>query len=172
MEAAGSRSALADDYRSAMRRLAATVCILTAGAGADRRGMTATAVMSFSADPPLIAAAVNRSSSIRERLAEGAEFTVNLLAEGQDALARDFAGGLPPDRRFERGDWMGGEDEPPLLADAVAAIICTVERQIEHASHCLIIGRVIRVRLTEDHRPLVYAHGAFTALHPQCRAPA
>jgi flavin reductase len=147
-----------------MRRLASTVCVLTAGADGRWRGMTVTAVMSLSAEPPTLVVAVNRSASTNGLLQEGAAFAVNLLAEAQEPLASRFAGAAPPETRFDGLDWAEDPWGAPYALGGPASISCLVGRRLEHATHSLIIGDVRQVRLADGLSPLVYANGAFTGL--------
>jgi flavin reductase (DIM6/NTAB) family NADH-FMN oxidoreductase RutF len=155
---------LPDSYRAAMRGLASSVCLVTAQTRAGPRGLTATAVMSLSTDPPTIAVAVNRAASLNPDLAEGGALSIQLLAEDQADLAKAFAGGLPPHERFSVGWWSCDAWGSPMLEDASAAISCVVDRRVEVATHSLLIARVLGVRTASHARPLLYAHGQFTGL--------
>jgi len=153
-----------DTFRAALRGQASTVCVITAATPAGPRGMTATAVMSLSADPPALALAVNRSASLNPQLTLGAVISVQFLAEGQSDLARSFAGGLPPERRFEVGVWCADSWGSPILDGAMATFSGVVEQRVETASHSLAIVAVRGVRTDSSLRPLLYANGQFTAL--------
>ena len=168
-EAAGQVKApgggdLQSQFRMAMRRQASTVCVISALTSQGPRGMTATAVMSLSLDPPSIAVAINRSASLNPQLQEGVAFGVNLLSEGQAELAKAFAGGLPADRRFSEGDWDFDAWGAPVLHGAVASMTAVVTRRFEHATHSLLIAGVREIHLPSDAQPLVCAHGVFMGL--------
>jgi flavin reductase (DIM6/NTAB) family NADH-FMN oxidoreductase RutF len=155
---------LPDSFRSAMRGLASTVCVVTAQTPAGLRGLTATAVMSVSMEPPTLAVAINRRARLNPELTTGAPLSIQLLAEDQADLARAFAGGLPPDERFSVGWWSCDAWGSPLLEDASASISCVVDQRVELATHSLLIARVLAVRTAPDVRPLLYAYGQFTGL--------
>src|SRR3546814_15206357 len=71
-------------FRAAMRRLAATVTVISTRADDGiRHGMTATAVTSVSADPPAVLACVNRSAALHAQLHLGPLFCINLLQIGR-----------------------------------------------------------------------------------------
>ncbi len=57
-----SQSISADQFKSVMRRFAASVNVITSVDGTVMNGMTATAVCSVSADPPSLLVIVNRSN--------------------------------------------------------------------------------------------------------------
>ncbi len=155
---------LPDSFRSAMRGLASTVCVVTAQGRDGPRGMTATAVMSLSLEPPTIAVAINRKASLHAALIEGAPLSIQLLSEDQAELATAFAGGLPPEQRFSVGGWSRDAWGSPLLEDASASLSCVVDQRVEVATHSLLVARVLGVRVAPDARPLLYAHGQFTGL--------
>jgi flavin reductase (DIM6/NTAB) family NADH-FMN oxidoreductase RutF len=163
---------LQETYRAAMRGLASTVCVVAAGTPHGPRGMTATALMSLSVEPPTLAVAINRAASLNRALAPGASLTIHLLTERHGELAKAFAGGLPPHQRFAVGDWRFEADGEPLLADASAGFSCRVDQRLETSTHSLIIARVLAVRQSSGVRPLLYANGDFTRLREPAPRPA
>src|SRR5215813_5624410 len=96
---------ITDQFRSAMRKCAATVMVVTTAHDGQRFGMTATAVIPVSLDPPSILVSVNRSASLNRPLRDAAGFCVNILREGQVALAQAFSGSLAGEERFTVGAW-------------------------------------------------------------------
>lgn len=144
-------------FRLAMRRLAATVSIITAP---PRLGMAATSVASLTMDPAALLVCVNRDASIFPALVQGAPFCVNVLASTHGDLSAAFGGKLPRDERFGVGDWRfddaGG---PPWLADAQSNIFCRVDAFLDYGTHRIIVGRVGRVRLHGAVDPLIWADG-------------
>lgn len=147
-----------------MRGLASTVCVVTTQAADGPRGMTATAVMSLSLEPPALAVAINRKARLNPELVEGRALSIQLLSEDQADIARAFAGGLPQHERFSLGRWSRDGWESPLLEDASASLSCVIDQRLEVATHSLLIVRVLAVRATAGARPLLYADGQFTSL--------
>lgn len=150
-----------EDFRQAMRRLATTVAIVTAGTGDSVTGMAATAVMSVAADPPTIVVGVNRDASLSPILTREARFCVNLLAERHRDLVGIFSGQKKGAARFETGGWIYGEGEPPVLADAVASLICETRSTMEVATHTLFVGEVRTIINHPTIDPLIWVGGAF-----------
>lgn len=160
----------ASDYRQAMRRLASTVCLVTAG----DCGMAATAVMSLAADPPTLAVAVNRSTNLYRALLQHERFCVNLLASGHADLVAPFGGAVPAAERFEHGAWLHSEVDPPILADAQASLICQTIDHNTVFTHELFIGRVERTVIRPDVDPLIWLDGGprlCTAITERLSAP-
>ncbi len=161
MERPTDPAELAADFRQAMRRLAATVSIITA---APRLGIAATSVVSLTLEPPALLVCVNRDASIFPALALGAAFCVNILASGHGALTAAFGGQLPREARFGVGDWRfgpdgAGADAPPWLADAQSNIFCRVDAFLDYGTHRIVVGRAERVRLHGAVDPLIWSDG-------------
>lgn len=151
---------LVDAFRQSMRRLAATVTIITlCGKEQQPLGMTATAVTSLSAEPPSLLACVNRNSRLHEFLATGTGFCVNLLSEGQDDLSYAFGGRLSQEERFNQGSWQLGD--LPYLDDAQVNFACTVDALFEYGTHTIVVGRIDAIRMPRDFAPLVYGDGRY-----------
>jgi len=148
-------------FKSAMRRFAATVTILTVGNGDAKCGMTATAVSSVSTDPPAVLACVNRAASFHASMKMSSPFCVNLLAADQGPLSSAFGGKLPPGDRFSIGNWQSDDDGRPYLLDAQANIFCIVDAVLDYGTHTIFIGKVYAVRLHGDVQPLIYGNGRF-----------
>lgn len=87
-----------DEFRGALARLAAGVVLITAeeppldenGRGEDV-GMTATAFMSVSLDPPLVMVSLRNDSRMDDLLSEQPLWAVSVLAESQRHIAGRFA---------------------------------------------------------------------------------
>ena len=85
-----------DEFRAAMSRLAAGVVLVTAhdaddGPRGEDVGMTATAFMSVSLDPPLVLVSLRNGSRMDDLLAEQPLWAVSLLSESQRHIAGRFA---------------------------------------------------------------------------------
>lgn len=154
-------------FRNAMRRLAATVTVISTRAESGlRHGMTATAVTSVSADPPAVLACVNRSAALHAQLGLGRRLCINLLHCSQQRLSDVFSGGLEGESRFSEGDWRSDADNVPYLSDAQANIFCEIEALHAYGSHSICIGRVVAVSCRADVAPLVYQDGTYMCTGP------
>jgi flavin reductase (DIM6/NTAB) family NADH-FMN oxidoreductase RutF len=151
-------------FRKAMRRLAATVTIVTTARLGQRSGMTATAVTSLSVQPPAMLVCVNRSASIHGDLEVGARFCVNILGHAHGELSAAFGGQTEPEARFEHGDWESDTHGVPYLADATANVFCVVAQMIEYGTHSIVIGSVYAAREGEGAHPLIYGNGRYLGL--------
>jgi flavin reductase len=154
-------------FRSAMRRLAATVTVISTRAeNGLRHGMTATAVTSVSANPPAVLACVNRSAALHAQLSLGRLLCINLLHCSQQKLSEVFAASADGEARFGIGDWRADEHGVPYLADAQANVFCEIEALHAYGSHSVCIGRVTRATCRDDVAPLIYQDGAYMCTGP------
>ncbi len=158
-------------FKDGMRRLAASVTILTVGFEDGRRyGMTATAVCSVSAEPPILLCCINRKSGAHPYFLEATRFGVNILAAEHQELAKRFASSCPPHERFAAGEWLTTDGGVPLLNTATANFVCAKKDAIEMGEHTVFFGEVIGVSTRPEEVPcLVYGHGNFGEFRPRER---
>ena len=150
-----------DGFRHAMRRLATTIALVTAGEGDNWTGMAATAVMSVCAEPPTLLVAVNRTASIHPILSESSHFCVNLLADRHKDLVGIFSGQKKGLVRFETGGWVAHDNGLPILSDALASLMCRITERIDVHTHTLFLGEVEYVVNHDEISPLVWVDGTF-----------
>lgn len=155
------------DFRAAMARFPGAVTIITALHGTERRGITATAVCSVTAEPPSLLVCVNRRTGTCAAIADGGRFAVNLLPDPAAPLALRFAGagGISGEDKFAEGTWLTDSAGVPLLAEALVGISCDVTEAVTAGSHQVFIGAIRDIRLG-DGAPLVYEQARFHRLMP------
>ncbi|GLF97135.1 flavin reductase family protein [Streptomyces yaizuensis] len=161
-----------DEFRAALSRLAAGVVLVTAhdpdsGARGEAVGMTATAFVSVSLDPPLVMVSLREGSRMDDLLAEQPQWAVSLLAESQRHIAGRFA------MKGRVSDRLLFEDVPhtpgritgaPLIGGALATLECRTEQRVPAGDHTLVIGRVLAATLPSDGEPLAYYRGRYRRL--------
>jgi flavin reductase (DIM6/NTAB) family NADH-FMN oxidoreductase RutF len=156
---------LIEGMKQAMRRLAASVVIVTARDGDTRYAMAASACTSLSMDPPSILLCVNKTASIYPILNHGKDFCINVLSGAHEALSIACSGGVKGEARFDVGDWQNDADtNTPFLGDAQASLICAVDDLHHYGTHGIFVGRVKRVHLHGDVHPLIYIDGRYSSL--------
>ncbi|GAA2958911.1 flavin reductase family protein [Streptomyces enissocaesilis] len=162
-----------DEFRAAMSRFTAGVTLVTAhdpdsGARGEDAGMTATAFMSVSLEPPLVLVSVRNGSRMDDLLAEQPLWAVSLLSESQRHIAGRFAmkGRLSDRLLFEDvAHTRGAVSGAPLIDGALAVVECGTEQRVEAGDHTLVIGRVLAVGLPNaEGPPLTYFRGRYRHL--------
>lgn len=153
-------------YRLAMRRLAATVTIITTVDDDVPHGMTATAVASVSTEPPAILFCVNKSASLHAPLKRGSQICINLLHTDHAELSRVFSGKMDGPDRFTVGAWSRDAVGVPYLSDAQANIFCTADLLTDYGTHTICIAKVTGALSREQIAPLVYQDGYYASSSP------
>lgn len=168
-----------DEFRAAMTRLAAGVVLVTAceppldpddpqAPGGEDVGMTATAFLSVSLDPPLVMVSLRDGSRMDDLLAEQPGWAVSVLSESQRHIAGRFAmkGRISDRLLFEDIPYVRGEvTGAPLVGGALATLECRTEQRVPAGDHTLVIGRVLAARVpSADGGPLMYFKGRYRQL--------
>ncbi|MET9863284.1 flavin reductase family protein [Streptomyces smyrnaeus] len=162
-----------EEFRAAMARLAAGVVLVTAhdpeeGARGEDVGMTATAFLSVSLDPPLVLISVREGSRMDELLSRQDHWAVSLLTEAQNKTAGRFAmkARLSDRLLFQELPHTRGEvSGAPLVDGALAAVECRTEQRVTAGDHTLVVGRVLATRLTHgESGPLLYYSGRYRSI--------
>jgi flavin reductase len=151
---------LAAAFKEAMRRVAATVNVISICVEGKPMGITATAVSVVSMDPPSLLVCVNQTASVHPKIENVEHFNVNVLHRDQAEIATIFADRKLEALRFVKG-WDNDCVTPPRLRDAQASIRC---RRIDHhrfGTHSIFIGLVEEVVARAEVDPLVYLDGKF-----------
>lgn len=161
---AGTVEALVKETRTALRRLAKAVVVITARHGDQRFAMAATAVNELSMEPPSVLACVNRTASISMALSAGAPFCINILHASQEMVAQLCSGAAKGEERFAEGRWCDGVNGAPCLTGAQASIVCLNDTSFSYGTHDVFIGRVVEVRCNGPVDPLVYCDGQYRHL--------
>ncbi|PTA67938.1 flavin reductase family protein [Deinococcus arcticus] len=149
------------EFRQTLGRFASGVTIITAADGTERRGMTASAFVSVSLQPPLILVSVDNRAQMHALLSrpEVTHFGVSVLSAAQRHLSDHFAGRPGPE---ELVPWFEHEGLP-LIGGAVAQLVCRKHEVIPAGDHTLYLGFVAYSRYTDDD-PLVYFRGQYHEL--------
>ncbi|MHA5048636.1 flavin reductase family protein [Streptomyces sp. SD15] len=165
-----------DEFRAAMSRLAAGVVLVTAhepaldpdGPGGEDVGMTATAFMSVSLDPPLVLVSLREGSRMDDLLDEQPLWAVSVLSESQRHIAGRFAmkGRISDRLLFEDIPYVRGEASGALLVGgSLATLECRTEQRVPAGDHTLVIGRVLTASVpSADGGPLTYFKGRYRQL--------
>lgn len=152
-------------FRDVVRHLASGVTIITSSLHGEPLGLTATAVCSISAAPPMLLASVNTASRTVLAIAESGQFAIHLLqhrgrghAEQFAAKGERFAGmkySLTPDKQI------------PVLTDVLGWFLCQVEQTVSAGDHMVFIGRVLQCELKDKSPdPLLYFDRSYRKLAP------
>ncbi|MFI9047996.1 flavin reductase family protein [Streptomyces sp. NPDC053427] len=162
-----------DEFRAALSHLAAGVVLITAhdpddGPRGEDVGMTATAFVSVSLEPPLVMVSVRNDSRMDDLLAHQPLWAVSVLADSQRQIAGRFAmkGRISDRLLFADIPYVRGEAaDAPLIGGALATLECRTEERVVAGDHTLVIGRVLAASAPgEGAGPLTYFRGKYRHL--------
>jgi flavin reductase (DIM6/NTAB) family NADH-FMN oxidoreductase RutF len=151
-----------DRFRAVMGHFATGVAVVTVDAPGGPQGMTANAVASLSLDPVLVLVCFDNGARTLPEVQRAGRFGVNVLAAGQEALARRFAS--KEESKFADVP-HSVHDGIPVLDGALAWVGCELDRLVPAGDHTIGIGAVHAAELgAEGREPLVWFRGGYTSL--------
>lgn len=150
----------ADQLRAVMRKFATGVTVVLARWDGEVCGMTANAVTSVSLEPPMVLLCVGRDRYFHGVLEHTAAYTMNILREDQELVARYFAGDRQ--ERFEPYIRLAGRSgvPHPVLEEAVGWLDCRVVDTCPGGDHTVFLARVERTGWS-DSEPLLFYEGRY-----------
>lgn len=150
-----------ETFRHVIGHFASGVTVVTGRDGEGTPvGVTANAVTSVSLAPPMLLVCLNSRLYTCDVLEETGHFGVNILASGQDEVARRFA--HDPGDRFAGLRTRRGPLGSPLLDAALARLDCRVVSAAEGGTHRVFFAEVVQATAGEG-APLTYYRGRFGA---------
>ncbi|MEV4422008.1 flavin reductase family protein [Patulibacter sp. NPDC049589] len=153
-----------DKFRHVLSHVPTSVVIITGvGEGGTKSGMAIGSFTSISLTPQLVGFYPTHKSTSWPPIREAGRFCVNVLAQGQGALAGQFA--------KSGGDKFAGVDfkaaphsGAPILDGVVAWIDCELDQEIELGDHFLVVGKVLDLDVIQSAHPMVFSRGAYPTL--------
>ena len=125
--------------------------------------MTINSFTSLSLDPPLVMAAVARSSTLLAVFEQAAYYAINILAAEQRDLSDRFARRI--ESRFDGIDWTAGHHGTPLFPGALATLECRVAQVVNAGDHRVFIGEVESIHIEPSApKPLLYFRGRYSEI--------
>lgn len=149
-------------FRAALGRFASGVTVVTTVVDDEVYGMTASAFVSVSLDPPLVLVSVDKHAHMHDYLKQTKRYGVSVLGAEQVVHSNHFAG-------FDQSDfapefrWLDGV---PVLTGAISTLALNVVAVHEAGDHSLFVGEVTELSYTDD-EPLLYFVGKYGSLHSQ-----
>jgi flavin reductase (DIM6/NTAB) family NADH-FMN oxidoreductase RutF len=131
------------DFRDVMARLAASVVVISARLGDGFRGLTATTLVSISAEPPMVLVGLERSTLTRNAVIESKAFNVSVLTRSQEFIAERFAGRAPAvAAAWNEVPHHLSASGIPLIDGCAAWLECTLAQVHEAGDHDICVGAV------------------------------
>ena len=145
-----------------MRFVPHNVAVLAVDHDGNRMGVTISSLVSLSLDPPLIGISVGKQASLYELIRNAGNFSVSLLGNGQEDIARRFAAGRPPIVHWDGVAVREGR-YAPLIDGALGWIEATTLAETDAGDHTLFIADVVSVERGPAESALMYRDRSY---HP------
>jgi flavin reductase (DIM6/NTAB) family NADH-FMN oxidoreductase RutF len=151
-----------DTFRSALASLPTGVTIVATNGADGPAGATANAVSSLSIEPMLMLACLDRGSRTLLAVQAADRFSVSVLHDGQEPIARSFATKAPPAEKWAGVSWSE-RDGLPAIDDALLWVACDLRDVITAGDHVILTGAVTDLT-TATGTPLVFHAGRYRPL--------
>ena len=153
-------SKVQEDFLIAMRGITSTVNVISAKLNDEHHAMTATSVTSLSLSPPSMIICINKEAPIHNTIYEDTKFCINVLSNQQQDLSEVCGDTKEIDSRFEDNGWV---DDKELIynSNSISNIFCLCTKVIDHSTHSVFFGEVIKVNINNKNKALLYASGEY-----------
>lgn len=150
----------ADQIKNALETIPYAVSVVTVGQGGVENGLTVSWFSQVSFEPPMIMISVDSKHYSVEFLHSTKNFTLNLLAAGQEKIAGHFA--KASDSQSGKLDGFASRESESggvILTEALAYIDCELHSSHQVGSHTIFVGKVIDADRLREGEPLTTASG-------------
>ena len=154
-----------DRFRQVIGHFPTGVTVVTCRGPGGPVGLTTNAVASLSLDPVLLLVCFDRASRTLPAVRAARRFAVNILAAGQEDLARAFASKRTPAEKFEAATHRVAHGVP-VLDGAVGWLACDLRDLHDGGDHVIGVGAVTACDDDPSREPLVFHDGAYRTLDP------
>ncbi|NMR28178.1 flavin reductase [Arthrobacter sp. SF27] len=156
--------ALAAAFRAAFAGHPAGVAIVTAAGPDGPAGITASSVISVSAEPPVLAVSIMPGSESGAALLAGETLAVHLLTTGNRGLAELFARPGSPRFGFNM-DWYTAPTGEPIIRGVGAVLRCKPLDRMPAGTGIVLAAQVLQILDGGSFAPpLVYQRQTYYAL--------
>ena len=129
------------DFRKALSCFATGVTVVTVRWQDSDWGMTCNSFASVSLEPRLVLWSIRKAASSLEAFTQSGGFSVSVLSQPQERVARQFATGDMA-ARFAGVPVQRQPSERLRLTDAMAWFDCSLHQLVEAGDHHIVIGQV------------------------------
>lgn len=158
-----ARSTLADSFRAVMGNVCTPVSVVTTLASDIPHGTTVSAFASLSMTPPMLLVSLDQASRLLAAIQQSRTFGLNVLSEGQQDLALNFAR-KSATGKFEDVAW-DRVSAVPRLAGTTGFAACEVSDIVPGGDHFILLGTVVEATLRPG-KPLTYHARRFGTHRP------
>lgn len=152
-------------FRHVLGHYPTGVCVITAIGGNDRPvGMAVGSFTSVSLDPPLVGFLPDARSSTWPQIEAIGRFCVNILADDQMPVCRQFA--EKSGDRFASVPFRRAPSGSPVLDGVVEWIDCDLDAVHPAGDHFFVTGLVREMQVQHARSPLLFVRGGYGGFTP------
>ncbi len=150
------------DIEKAMRLITSGVYVVTTRLDSRANGLTVAWLSRASFSPPLISVSIGKTRFTHDLVKKSRVLAVNVLAEGQEDIARHF--GFRSGREVDK--FAGLETRTaitgsPILQGIAAYLDCRVVGEIEAGDHTIFVAEVVEGGTEDGLKPLIYRRESY-----------
>jgi flavin reductase (DIM6/NTAB) family NADH-FMN oxidoreductase RutF len=151
------------DLRDVMRYFASAVTVVTSALDSGELfGLTVSAFISVSLEPPLVLISIRNESTAKDLFVKSGRYCVNILASDQQGVAEKFSL-MGEAGRFIDLDYRMGKGGSPLISGCIGTIECKIVQVIPAGDHTLFLGEALEISAVKKD-PLLYVDRAYVRL--------
>lgn len=145
--------------KNALRELSYGVYVISTYDNGRPTGCTANSVMQIASSPATIAVSINKDNYTHDCIKELGKFAVSVLGENSEPTTIGRFG-------FMSGKDVNKFDEVkyltkgyfPVIADAVAYMVCEVTETLDAGTHTIFLGKVNDADIIKKDTPMTYRY--------------
>lgn len=147
-----------ETLRTAMRRFASGVTVVTAHHNGESAGITVSAFTSISLEPPIVMVSINTGSSVAPLILESGHFAVHILATEHEPISERFAQQISWEEKLANAPWKVGKSGAPIIDESTTVLDTVLIQSLVMGTHTVMFGRVVDIRMPErvPEAPLLY----------------
>ncbi len=151
------------EYRKALSCFATGVTVVTTHWQEQDWGMTCNSFSSVSLEPRLVLWSIRKAASSLPAFTQSGGFTVSVLSQEQEAVARQFATGDMA-ARFAGVPVQRQASQRQRLTQALAWFDCLLHQLVDAGDHHIVIGQVQDFGWRDDAQALAFWRSRFGQL--------
>ena len=141
-----------NEIKKVLQKFEYGIYIISMGKGNEGNAFTASWLTQVSSEPHIVALSVNNKHQSTRLLIEHKSFVVNLLAEGQEGVAKTYFG--PAESGYEKLKSATVKNSPvtgsPIINGAAGYLDCEIINSVVAGNHTVYFGEVKAAALDQN----------------------